>query len=196
MLINLPNPAFAFWANPYQWGPFRVYLDRFARMTRGQLVPPPTKEQLIIDPTVEHVRALAALGWLTVDIETRPAHKARPWTGKDPTQARLKCVGMGCPEWGFAHLWVGNGPVKKEIKRILADPNILKVFQNGIFFDIPILKRYGMEVVNFEDTRDMRRATSTTAKVGLGPMGAIFCDLPNWKQQEEEELEDEFGDMK
>lgn len=165
-------------------------------MVRNELVPPPTPEQLIIDPTVDHVKALAAKGWLTVDIETKPVHKARPWTGKDPTQARLKTLGMGCEEWAFSHLWVGNGPVKKEIKRVLEDPSILKVLQNGVFFDIPVLKRYGMEVHNFVDTRDMRRATSTTSKVGLGPMAAIFLDWPNWKQAEEEELDDEFGEMK
>lgn len=196
MLITTPHPTFVFFRSTYEWGPWRAYMDRFARMIRGELVPPPEKSKLITDPTVEHVLELAKLPFVTVDIETKPAHKARPWTGKDPTQARLKCVGMGCSTWGFSHLWVGNGPVKKEIKRVLEDPSILKVWQNGFWFDDRVLQRYGMKTVNVVDIRDMRRAVSSTSKVGLGPMGAIYTDYFAWKQAEEEESDEETGALK
>lgn len=193
-LITAPHPTYVFFRVPYQWGAFNIYLDRFARMIRGEVTGPVEEHNIITDPSVEHVKELAKLPWVTVDIETAPESPDKPWTGKDPTRARLRTVGMGCETWGFSHLWVGNGPVKYEIRRILADPNILKVFHNGTWFDLRVLKRYGMETVNFADTRDMRRAVSATSKVSLAYCTSIYCDAPNWKADEEEEMEGE-GDM-
>lgn len=195
-LITAPHPTYVFFRNPYQWGEFSVYLDRFARMIRGELVPPPGKDKLITNPTVEHILALSKLPWVTVDIETAPASPDKPWTGKDPTQARLRCVGIGTTTWGCAHLWVGNGPVKKEIAKLLADPGICKVFHNGAYFDERVLLRYGMPVANTQDTRDMRRALSSTSKVGLGKCATIYTDFSNWKADEEEELEGEGDALK
>jgi hypothetical protein len=55
------------------------------------------------------------------------------------------------------------------------------VMQNGWWFDMRVLSRYGIKVNNMADTRDMRRAISVTSRLSLGYMGSLYLDIEDWK---------------
>ncbi len=176
------HPTFAIFRDPFRLGEFRTDLDRWARSMRRQLVVPRT--ELIIKPTLKQIQALRSEPFITCDIETGARSRFAQWTGKDPTQATLKVVGLGTPKRGLAIWWDGaRADVKQEVASLLADPRLLKVMQNGWWFDVRVLKRYGLPVNNMRDTRDMRRAISVTSKLSLGYMGSLYLDIEDWKMK-------------
>jgi uracil-DNA glycosylase family 4 len=140
------HPTYAFFHNPWEAGVFLIDLDRFARMIRGELRPGPSL--LLTRPTVADVARLLKEGLpVAVDIETAPAKGMGSHTGKMPGLCRLKTVGLGNKHWGLSIWWpTANLFLKTSVKVALLDERILKVFQNGYYFDIPVLKRYGLEV--------------------------------------------------
>lgn len=184
-LIVTWSPGFALFRSPWNWGEFTVDMQRFGRVVNGQL-----REEhfdLNIAPRVSDVRQLVATAdFLAVDIETAPEHPDRGWTGKDPTRARLKSVAIGTESRALAHWWGRNKRVEAELKRVLENPAICKVWQNGYWFDDRVLKRYGITVMNVMDTRDMRRAISSTSRLGLGYQASVLADFPPWKESEDE----------
>jgi hypothetical protein len=146
-LIVTWHPTFAAFYNPYEWGVFCLDVDRFARMIRGELRPGPVR--LITEPTPEDVRRLLkdSRGALALDIETAPQLPEKPWTGKDPLRAKLKTVGLGCEEWGLSYWWgAKKGVMERVLKDVLEDESVTKVLMNGWWFDLPVLKRYGIQV--------------------------------------------------
>jgi ribonuclease D len=72
------------------------------------------------------------------------------------------------------------------VKRILENPEILKILQNGPWFDNRVLTRYGIAVCNFMDTRDMRRCLVSTSRLSLAYMTSIYTDFPAWKETEDD----------
>lgn len=184
-LILTWHPTFALFRNPWVAGDFIVDLDRFARATRGELKRLP---RVNIDPTVKELSVLLKHAFITVDIETGAAHPDRPWTGKDPTQNTLKVLGLGVPHKGFAIWWAKARPgVREFVKKLLADRKILKVWQNGEWFDKRVLRRFGFKLRNAKaDTRTMRRAMVSTSRLSLAYMGSIYLDVPPWKEKTED----------
>lgn len=92
---------------------------------------------------------------------------------------------MGNTEVGMAFDCRKNHVLlKAECKKWFANPNVVKVTHNGPWFDHRVLRRYGMPVVRWEDTRDMRMATSPTSPLGLGYLASIFDDTNPWKEDE------------
>src|SRR5690606_6252188 len=88
---------------------------------------------------------------------------------------------------GVSHWWTdGRKRVEREIKRILEDPNIVKVFHNGDWFDLRVLQRYGIRVRNVFDTRDARRALSSTSILKLSNLASLYNDAHEWKENEED----------
>ncbi len=180
------TPAYAFFTAPYESGTFQADLGRFARLIRGQLEEPPKK--IITNPTVSDVRRLVSSSkFLACDIETAPEDGAGGWTGKDPTRARLKSVGLGTTTWAISRWWSGGAAVERAIAEVLADPRVTKVFHNGPWFDLRVLSRYGMAVNSWEDTRDLRRALSATSRLSLRYLGSIYTDFEPWKEEDEGE---------
>lgn len=184
-LVITWSPGYAVFKSPWNWGEMTVDIQRFGRIALGKL-----REEhfdLNIAPRVRDIRQLvASASFLAVDIETAPEHPDRGWTGKDPTRARLKSVAIGTESRAVAHWWGRNDKVEAELKRVLESPYILKVWQNGHWFDDRVLKRYGITVRNVMDTRDMRRAISSTSRLGLGYQASILADFPPWKESEDE----------
>jgi DNA polymerase I-like protein with 3'-5' exonuclease and polymerase domains len=128
---------------------------------------------------------------VAVDIETTPETPQEPWTGKDPTRALLKQIGFGDEETGISIFWEdASKTLRESVKQLLADPKLVKVFHNGPWFDIRVLERYGMPVVNWEDTRDMRRAVSSTSKLSLNHLGSLATDIHAWKSGDDKFDED------
>lgn len=192
MLIRSWHPTFALFHNVWEKGAFVADLDRFARLIKGQLEEPPAfiKWKVTLKQLKQLVRLCKELNEpISVDIETGPCDQAKPWTGKDPTQAVLRTVGLGCTVGGVSHRWTygKNKRVEVFIKQILNDSSIRKDGQNFTWFDHRVLERYGISVRNVFDTRDARRAVSSTSKLSLGYMGSIYTDYFNWKKSEGEE---------
>ena len=185
MLITTWHPAFVSFRSPYDLGAFQTDLDRFARLIRGQLRAKP--EKFITVPTVAEIRDCVrdGDGFVSVDIETGPAHGAGSWTGKDPTRAVLRTVGLGNKRWGLSYAFEPNTDVWKAIQEILQNPSICKIFTNGPWFDLRVLERYGTKVDNWVDTRDARRAVSSTSRVSLAQCASLYDDAPPWKEGDE-----------
>ncbi len=183
-LITTWHPTFALFRNPYEWGAFQCDLQRFRRLIEGKLEAPPK----IAAPSAINVYRLGAKPFVCIDIETEPENWDEPWTGKMPTRAKLKLLGLGCWEWGVSLHERKHPEAWRAAKRLLADPDIIKVFHNGLWFDVPILQRYGFKVEGpIEDTRDARRVLSSTSKLSLAYCTSIYADADPWKQDDEDD---------
>lgn len=168
---------------------FKIDVARFARVICGETEPAPVS--LNINPTASDLYELCeGASFISCDIETAPETREEPWTGKDPTRARLKSIAFGTETHACAIWWenveVGS-PLYEAVKWILKNPLIKKVWQNGQWFDHRVLRRYELHTYNNEDTRDFRRALSSTSRLSLGYLCSIYCDFEPWKEGEGEE---------
>ena len=185
--ITTWHPTYAFFRNPWVRGDFEVDIARFKRLLDGKLQPDP---QVIIAPTVEAVhtlrQAIAEDGnVVAVDIETAPEKGGHPQTGKDPTRATLKTIALGTSKYAVAVRWPA-AEIWPALLDILTDPVITKVFHNGWFFDLRVMLRYGINVVNVRDTREIRRALVATSGLSLRYLAQTYVDFPPWKEMEDE----------
>lgn len=75
-------------------------------------------------------------------------------------------------------------PSPSQVADILAYPAPRKVFQNGFWFDIPILGRLGYSVHGeVEDIRDLRRALSSDSPLSLNYIASIYLLIRRWKRE-------------
>ena len=182
------TPGFAFFGQPYEAGTLVQDVRHFAQMVNGEK-PEPFKYEAVT--RVEQLDWLLKEPWFALDIETAAEHPDRGWTGKDPTRALLKMVGFGTDTRCCSIIWgTASADIKRRVAFLLASSAYLKVLQNGPWFDNRVLKRYGMKVRRFVDTRDMRRSQSSTSRLGLGYMGSIYTLTDNWKAKDSAEDED------
>ena len=185
--IHALHPNTAFFGLPREGGTFVEDVKRWGRMIRGELGPDLMNAKA--NGTAEDFEKLRRQGLegvpLAVDIETGAENSDEPWTGIDPTRARLKTIAIGTTEWGVSVCWAdAPATVQETIRRILACEGILKVFHNGPWFDLRVLHRYKLPVRRWEDSRDLRRALSSTSKLSLRYLGSLYCDISNWKDEE------------
>lgn len=187
MRILTWTPGYALFAAPFEAGNLEVDIQRFGRAMRGQLEPEP--KSIVVGASHHDIARLVRTGQpIAVDIETAPATKDQPWTGKDPTQAQLKTIGFGTVDEGISLHWESADEwTRLMVAEVLADRAIKKVFHNGPYFDIRVLQRYGLEVNHFDDTRAMRRVLSSTSRLSLRHLASMYCDIHNWKDAEQEE---------
>mgnify|MGYP000494051089 FL=1 len=188
--IHALHPNTAFFGLPREGGTFVEDVKRWGRMIRGELGPDLMNAKA--NGTAEDFEKLRRQGLegvpLAVDIETGAANSDEPWTGLDPTRARLKTIAIGTTKWGVSVCWAdAPATVQETIRRILACEGILKVFHNGPWFDLRVLHRYKLPVRRWEDSRDLRRALSSTSKLSLRYLGSLYCDISNWKDEEKAE---------
>lgn len=182
------HPTFALFRNPWEAGAFDADVKRFGRAIAGKLRP---NGKVVLNPSVRTLEALLKEPYLATDIETAPENKAEGWTGKDPTRAKLKIIGFGTEDKAWVLVWSKLSYDKKDmVRRILASTKTVKVLQNGYWFDIRVLRRYGMTVNNVMDVRLMRRAISTTAELSLRHMVSLFDDSDPWKEKSDDDEED------
>lgn len=174
------TPASAIYGMPYEAANLACDIARFGRMVRGELEPGPRR--IITNATEADLEALVATGApIACDIETAPGDRNKPWTGKDPTRAKLKTVGFGTCDTGLSFMWGTDVRMQAACTWVLAAQSILKVFHNGPWFDLRVLRRYNMPVSNYVDTRDMRRALVAKSRLSLRYLASIYTDFHNWK---------------
>lgn len=211
MLLVTQHPTYALFLQAYEAGTFECDVKRLARMVTKTLEPLPKPTN--INPTHHDLAALVRECFvagepIAVDIETAPCNPAEPWTGKQPTRALIKSIAFGNCDRAIAFWYEDlkfDTATMDMVAAVLADPCLVKVFQNGIYFDIPVLKRYGFNVVSWEDTRDLRRALVATSRLSLRYLVSIYTDFWNWKDagdddektslDEVEDDTDEEGDV-
>ena len=188
-LIASWHPTYAYFHNPYAWGPFEVDLARFARAINNELEEIPDKRHMVFHPTYKDVRRLAKhclknKDPFVLDIETKPEEgDEEGYTGKDALRCQLRLVGLGCTTWGLSHRWQGDGRrVEREIKYWLEHPKLKKVTMNGDYFDLRVMRRYGIEVAPCDDIREQLRALSSTAPLNLNYQVSISTDFDSWKK--------------
>lgn len=154
-------------------------------MCMGQTEPMP---KIVTDVKAGDLSAyFSGQPFVACDIETAPETREQSWTGKDPTRALLRTVGFGTPTVGLSYKWGTDEKVEAEIKRLLENPSIPKIFHNGDWFDLRVLGRYGMDTCNYEDTRDMRRTLSSVSALSLRHLASIYTDFPAWKDSSDED---------
>lgn len=187
------HPTYAFFHNPYEWGSFTVDLERFGLMIQNRL---PTDVKLVLKGgDLKELQAIyrwaKKRGFFAVDLETHPvAGDKIGITAKDPTQAGINLMSVGVPNAGLSVRWKKlTLQAKKLFKRMLLDKTLIKVFQNGFWFDIPVLARHSCPVNEpIMDIRDMRRACSTTSPLSLHYMGSIYLSTPAWKSFSDDDV--------
>jgi uracil-DNA glycosylase family 4 len=167
-LIITYHPTYAFFKNPWCKGDFEIDLHRFRRLIDGDLQATPI---VVIRPAEGDLLRL------------RDEIKAND---KDPTRARLKTIAFGTSNYAVAFTWpIVNGKWQL-VREILANHAITKIFHNGYFFDLRVLKRYGIEVNNVTDTREIRRALVATSPLALRYLAQTYVDFEPWKELEDE----------
>lgn len=195
------HPTFAFFHQPYEAGTFVADVERFARVIRDKLEPYPT-----ISPTPSMMTLAGILNCsepVGVDIETSPVGERdengeyiNGHSGKDPTRCRLRTIGFGTTTRGCSMTWqeLKDKPAALHmVRKFLANRRKLKVFHNGPWFDIRVLRRYGFAIHNWVDTRDLRRALVNTSRLSLRYLASICTDVHNWKDEEKGESKDGKG---
>jgi DNA polymerase len=188
-LLLTYHPTYAFFRNPWSRGDFIIDLDRFRRLIEGKLQADPV---VVTAPTMsachDLLKAIARNNnVVAVDIETGAEDgDADGHTGKDPTRARLKTIAFGTPDYALAFEWPIYNGMRTIISALLIDPLVTKVFHNGYFFDLRVLKRYGIEVVNITDTREIRRALVATSGLSLRYLAQTYVDYKPWKELEDD----------
>lgn len=174
--------------NIYMWGTFIEDLRRFGRLIRGNLKPGLLPSMVKTHANAADITQFAhsclnanSSAWFAVDIETTAPADNPEW-GKDPTRAFLKTIAFGTPETAISLHWESSDyETKREVLYWLKAEDTAKVFHNGPWFDLRVQERYGLTVNNWEDTRDLRRAISSTSRLSLGYLGSLYCDIPPWK---------------
>lgn len=177
------HPTYAAFYNPWKAGEFVNDVQRFQRLISGSLEHPP---KVVIRPSVKDIKELLvqAKGVIACDIETRPGPNRPAHEGKDPTRAELRTIAIGTADRGVAYWWGSDIAVQQAIIDALQDQRWLKVFHNGFFFDLRVLRRYGVVPAPVIDTRDMRRAVSATSRLSLRYLTSLYSDFAPWKEDE------------
>lgn len=189
-LVTTHRPESALFWNTKESEAFWVDVQRFGRAVAGKLHPAPTIK-IDEDGLSACLRTVYERKWVAFDIETMPVGKDEPWTGKDPTRARLRTISLGWEDVGYAFLWAALSPTGQEaVRAALQNPDVVKVGMNIVWFDNRVLERYGIAVTNFIDCRDLRRAMSSTSRLSLAYQTALCTDAPPWKSHKDEEAED------
>lgn len=183
------HPTYAFFRNPWVRGDFETDLHRFRRLIDGKLQAMPT---VVTEPTISDIERLqdeikANGNIVAVDIETGAAEGDVDASGKDPTRARLKTIALGTSSYSVAMEWPIQNGIWDKTRNILMDTTIAKVFHNGWFFDLRVLKRYGVEVNNIRDTRELRRALVATSPLTLRYLAQTYVDFPPWKEMDSDD---------
>lgn len=183
------HPTYAFFHNAFEWGAFDVDTRRFRRLLRGELRQGPT--ELLVHPNIRRLDDLldAARGSsprpISVDIECGPEHPDAPWTGKDPTRARLRTIGFGNIEWGMSLIWSRlTDSEKQKVAQAFAG---LTIWQNGPWYDHRVLTRFGYRIGPWDDTRDLRRALVASSPLSLAYMASLYDDTNPWKEEDEDD---------
>ncbi len=188
LFIPVYHPKRAF-TRPADLGPLTAHVSGYVRRVLFGLPRAPTLE---VQPNVERLRWLVKECLrrklpLAVDVETG-AH------GLLPKFAKLTAIGVGADidnGVGLSWSWPPPPPVLTELRRALANAALAKVGMNARHYDWPILRRYGFELRGeLRDIKQMRRALSSTSRLGLGPQASYYCLAPPWKAQAD--LEDEM----
>lgn len=187
--ITTWHPTYAFFRNPWVLGDFQVDVARFKRLIDGKLQQDP---EVNISPSLREVETLRdsiqrESCTVAVDIETAPEKGGNPLTGKDPTRCQLKTIALGTSKYAIAVKYLGcSSDVWDAILGILADESIFKVFHNGWFFDLRVLKRYGVDIPmrSIRDTREIRRALCATSGLSLRYLAQTYVDIGPWKEME------------
>lgn len=188
------NPAVTFYAKPYDWGGLSVDIQRFSRVVKNEAVRDDTGLDLNLAPTPEDLTGFLASclssrdTYFACDIETAPIGDDQPWTGKQPGQAALRSVAVSNGTKAISFHWpTASTQLKYAFMQLMAEPELDKVFHNGLSFDIPVLRRHGVEVLGrVQDTRDLRRALSSTSKLSLAHIASLYLDIAPWKELEVE----------
>lgn len=178
------HPTYAFFHNPYEWAAFEIDLARFSRLMNGTLRDKPFR--LEIRPTVDDILSVHQGPYVSVDVETAPESPDMSWTGKDPTRAKLKVVGLGNENWGLSFHWGnGNGKLMEAFQKVVLARTT--VWMNGAWFDHRTLRRYGVRIGRWEDIRDARKALVTTSSPALAYQASLYDDAIPWKESEEDD---------
>lgn len=122
----------------------------------------------------ELLNRIEASEWIGVDVET----------AGDAYTGDLLCVGLATTECAVSVPWpAADGDTYKQVARILANPKIKKVFQNGNFDMVSLhINRIPCSRVDF-DTLIAHRIVAPQVAHDLGFLAACFFAAPRWKSE-------------
>lgn len=161
-----------------------IKCERFVREGFKQI-----RRRLLVDPTMEEVEHWVD-EWITknpprilsLDIETK--RETITCIGFSPHPAEAICIPFYDPAQPDGNFWRSFDDEWKAYqicKRILEDPSIEKLGQNGLY-DIQYLFRYHIRVQNYtHDTMIRHHAMYPELEKGLGFMGTVYTDEAPWK---------------
>lgn len=174
-----------------------VYLERAGMLASGEWVPedvssPPSEG--VLSPTLPDLttfgQARGLTEGVTCDIETAGDYLVCIGFARMVDEASI-CVPF-LRQGGFRYwpTWEDHVSAVAWTFKILSDPEIPKVFQNGQAFDIPRLVALGFVVENYAfDTLIAQRYAYPEMAADLAFLGGFYGGIPNWKWLAREEQE-------
>jgi uracil-DNA glycosylase len=141
--------------------------------------------EIWLAPTIEdlvefHDRFLANAAEIATDVETKRGQIT--CLSFAPSPERVIVI----PFWQegeIPHYWetVEAETEAWQVVRKVAESPIPKILQNGLY-DRQYFRVHGIDPVNFrEDTMLAQHSLFSELRKGLGFLGSIYCNVPNWK---------------
>lgn len=101
-------------------------------------------------------------------------------TGLLPSETGIKAISISDGITAWVWKWPVNKRVFAGLKELLQERRT--IWQNGVYFDIPILERHGLPVPSrVEDTRDAQRAINSSSPLNLAFLGSAYLQVEPWK---------------
>lgn len=149
--------------------------------------------KILIDPTIEELRSIAAsyldAQILSVDIETGARQiKTISFSPSRSESLVIPFVDLARGEGSF---WTFEEECEAwDIVAMLLESPVPKLFQNGLY-DLQYLTKWGLKVMNCaEDTMLLHHSLYPEMQKGLGFLGSIYTQEVSWKQMRKHHSDD------
>jgi len=150
--------------------------------------------EIWIEPTLEDIRDyftryIAGCKLLSVDIET--SGQRITCIGFAPNNSTAIVIPFDDTRSPNGSYWATREDEVKcwgLVRSILSDPNIPKLFQNGVYDVSFLLRAYGIKTMGCaEDTMLLAHALQPESLKGLGYLGSIYSSESAWKSMRKKE---------
>lgn len=143
---------------------------------------------IFIDPTIEELESWTSRvlqsppAFLSCDTETRGGQIT--CIGFAPSRSEAMVVPFVDPARAGQCYWTTSQEEERAwscVARLLEEPKIAKIFQNGLY-DLQYILPLGIRVANCtEDTMLLHHSILPEMKKGLGFLGSVYTNEPSWK---------------
>ena len=154
------------------------------------------EREVLVNPTLDEIEAWISrpMQWCSTDIETHRGQIEMIGLARSPREA-LVVPFFRTTKIGKVRVFTGNYwktpaeevAARRLVGRPLADPNVKKLFQNGLY-DMQYIWREGFKMENVsDDAMLLHHSMFPEMQKGLGFLGSIYTNEASWKLMHNDE---------